>query len=78
LGAERQIANVAAGTEATDAVNKGQLDVAIAGVGGAVGDLDAAAVKYDDAAGKERVTLGGSAGTVIANVGNGVNAGDAA
>ena len=54
-GGERQITNVAAGTEATDAVNKGQLDVAvanIASIGSAVGDLDAAAVKYDDAAGK--------------------------
>ena len=32
-GNERQITNVAAGTERTDAVNKGQLDDALAGVG---------------------------------------------
>ena len=67
-GLTRQITGVAAGTEATDAVNVGQLGAAIAGVG---------AVKYDDAANKGAITLGGSEGTVIGNVKAGTAAMDA-
>jgi len=78
-GAERQLVNVAAGTEATDAVNKGQLDAAFADVTGNVGAIDAAAVKYDDVAARDRITLGGGAdGTTIANVRAGIVASDAA
>jgi len=44
LGAERQIVNVADGTQATDAVNKGQLDAVVAQVGGTIGaQLDSVA-----------------------------------
>ncbi|MBF6025663.1 beta strand repeat-containing protein [Lysobacter niastensis] len=71
---DRQITNVAAGTEATDAVNKGQLDDAIATVGGNVGVLDAAAVKYDDSTTKDAITLGGAEGTVLNNVKAGTSA----
>jgi autotransporter adhesin len=76
-GLTRQITGVAAGTEATDAVNVGQLGAAIAGVGGDVAQLGAGAVKYDDAASKNAITLGGSEGTVIGNVKAGTAAMDA-
>ncbi len=72
-GAERQITNVAAGTQATDAVNLGQLDAAVAGGGGAANPL---AVSYD-APSKGDLTLGGTGGTMIHGVAAGVNAGDA-
>ncbi|WP_337243465.1 ESPR-type extended signal peptide-containing protein [Luteimonas sp. gir] len=62
-GAERQITNVAAGTEATDAVNLAQLDA----VAGGLGELSANAVIYDDAD-KARISLAGADGTVITNV----------
>ncbi len=39
-GGERQIANVAAGTAPTDAVNLGQLNGAVNGLNGRVGDVD--------------------------------------
>jgi autotransporter adhesin len=62
-GGERQITNVAAGTEDTDAVNKAQLDE----VAGSVGELADSAVQYDDET-KGTVTLGGADGTVVTNV----------
>src|SRR3546814_6016219 len=49
-GNERQVTNVAAGTEATDAVNKSQLD-----------ELADTAVQYDDED-KDTVTLAGGEG----------------
>ena len=77
-GAERQIVNVADGTDATDAVNKRQLEAAVADVSGNVGAIDAAAVKYDDAQARDRITLGGGAdGTTLANVRAGSVASDA-
>ncbi|UNK50049.1 YadA-like family protein [Lysobacter sp. S4-A87] len=76
-GLTRQITGVAAGSESTDAVNVGQLDAAIAGVGGDVGQLVAEAVKYDDAGTKDAITLGGGEGTVIGNVKAGTAAMDA-
>src|SRR5690606_27874703 len=60
---DRQITNVAAGTEDTDAVNKAQLDE----VAGSVGELADSAVQYDDET-KGTVTLGGEDGTVVTNV----------
>ncbi|WP_255492548.1 ESPR-type extended signal peptide-containing protein, partial [Luteimonas sp. RC10] len=62
-GAERQITNVAAGTESTDAVNLAQLEA----VAGGLGELSANAVVYD-AADKARLSLAGADGTVITNV----------
>jgi autotransporter adhesin len=62
-GNERQITNVAAGTEDTDAVNKAQLDE----VAGSVGELADTAVQYDDDS-KGTITLAGEEGTVISNV----------
>jgi autotransporter adhesin len=62
-GSERQITNVADGTQATDAVNKGQLDALAA----QASQTDALAVKYDDAS-KDQVTLGGTSGTRISNL----------
>ncbi|WP_242112340.1 YadA family autotransporter adhesin, partial [Luteimonas aquatica] len=58
-GNERQLTNVAAGTEDTDAVNKGQLDEVAAGV--------ANAVSYDDES-KDSITLEGENGTKIGNL----------
>ncbi|ENX58919.1 MULTISPECIES: YadA-like family protein [Acinetobacter] len=67
----KQVINVAAGTKATDAVNKGQLDSAISNVNNTVNELANNAVKYDDA-NKDKVTLGGGAnGTTITNVKDG-------
>jgi autotransporter adhesin len=68
----RKIAGVAAGTADTDAVNVSQLK----DVQDQVGDIDALAVKYDDAS-KGSITLGGSAGTQIKNVADGTENGDA-
>ena len=66
----KQITNVAAGTNATDAVNKGQLDSAINNVASDVTQLSNNAVKYDTAS-KDQITLGGTNGTTITNVKNG-------
>ncbi|MEG2693095.1 MAG: YadA-like family protein [Acinetobacter sp.] len=66
----KQITNVAAGTNATDAVNKGQLDSAINNVASDVTQLSNNAVKYDSTS-KDQITLGGTNGTTITNVKNG-------
>ncbi|USA51822.1 YadA-like family protein [Acinetobacter sp. C26G] len=66
----KQVTNVAAGTNATDAVNKGQLDSAISNVNNNVNELANNAVKYDDAK-KDKITLGGADGTTITNVKDG-------
>jgi autotransporter adhesin len=66
----KQVTNVAAGTNATDAVNKGQLDSAINNVNNNVNQLANNAVKYDDAT-KDKITLGGVNGTTISNVKDG-------
>jgi autotransporter adhesin len=63
VGAERQITNVAAGSALTDAVNVGQLT----GVAGQITALSNLAVLYDSPL-KDRITLGGLAGTTIGNV----------
>jgi autotransporter adhesin len=65
VGSERQITNMAAGTEATDAVNLAQLDAAVADVNGALADLNA--VSYADVS-RNRVSFAGNGGTVLANV----------
>ncbi|MGF6869214.1 autotransporter adhesin [Paraburkholderia sp. GAS205] len=44
-GAERQITNVAAGTQATDAVNVGQLNNAIGGLNNSISNVDRSAAK---------------------------------
>ncbi|AKM10705.1 hypothetical protein [Croceicoccus naphthovorans] len=66
VGSERKITNVAAGTEATDAANVGQ-------VGAVQADVDAladSAVQYDDGT-YASVTLQGASGTVVTNVADG-------
>ncbi|KAB2654884.1 calcium-binding protein [Brucella tritici] len=65
-GNERQITNVAGGTQATDAVNVRQLQ----SVADDVAAVDDRAVKYDGALGdpKDTITLEGTAGTTITNV----------
>ncbi|MFW1772450.1 trimeric autotransporter adhesin Ata [Acinetobacter seifertii] len=60
----KQITNVADGVNAKDAVNKGQLDDLAAKQNA----TDNAAVKYDDAKNKDKVTLKGKDGTVLDNV----------
>ncbi|WP_430391247.1 ESPR-type extended signal peptide-containing protein [Dyella sp. 20L07] len=62
---DRQITNVAAGTQATDAVNKAQLDATVDGLiqGSALGN----AVSYDSPD-RSVATFAGSAGTKLANV----------
>ncbi len=60
----KQITNVADGVNAKDAVNKGQLDDLAAKQNA----TDDAAVKYDDAKSKDKVTLKGKDGTVLDNV----------
>ncbi|MDV7654786.1 trimeric autotransporter adhesin Ata [Acinetobacter baumannii] len=60
----KQITNVADGINAKDAVNKGQLDNLVAKQNA----TDDAAVKYDDAKTKDKVTLKGKDGTVLDNV----------
>ena len=62
----KTIQNVADAMNATDAVNKGQLDSAINNVN----QLANNAVKYDDAT-KDKITLGGANGTTISNVKDG-------
>ncbi|WP_287911406.1 YadA-like family protein, partial [Acinetobacter sp.] len=67
----KTIKNVANAVNATDAVNKGQLDSAINNVNNNVNELANNAVKYDDAS-KDKITLGGGAnGTTITNVKDG-------
>jgi len=65
-GSERQITDVAAGTENTDAVNLAQLNE----VGDNIGDLEATVVKYDDKT-KAQITLEGESGTLLTNVSRG-------
>ncbi|WP_085838182.1 trimeric autotransporter adhesin Ata [Acinetobacter baumannii] len=60
----KQITNVADGINAKDAVNKSQLDNLTAKQNA----TDDAAVKYDDAKTKDKVTLKGKDGTVLDNV----------
>ena len=68
----KTIQNVANAVNATDAVNKGQLDSAISNVNNSVNELANNAVKYDGAS-KDKITLGGGAnGTTITNVKNGM------
>ncbi|UIP25047.1 YadA-like family protein [Acinetobacter towneri] len=62
-----KISGVEAGTNTKDAVNKGQLDALAAQQAAS----DNAAVKYDDAAVKDKITLGGANGTTISNVKDG-------
>ncbi len=62
-----KITGIEAGTSSKDAVNKGQLDTLAAQQAA----TDSAAVKYDNAATKDKVTLGGAAGTTITNVKDG-------
>ncbi|WP_110982612.1 trimeric autotransporter adhesin Ata [Acinetobacter baumannii] len=60
----KKITNVADGINAKDAVNKGQLD----NLAAKQHATDDAAVKYDDAKTKDKVTLKGKDGTVLDNV----------
>ncbi|MDV7514072.1 trimeric autotransporter adhesin Ata [Acinetobacter baumannii] len=60
----KKITNVADGVNAKDAVNKGQLD----NLAAKQNATDDAAVKYDDAKTKDKVTLKGKDGTVLDNV----------
>ncbi|MFW1673213.1 trimeric autotransporter adhesin Ata [Acinetobacter baumannii] len=60
----KQVTNVADGVNAKDAVNKGQLD----NLAAKQNATDDAAVKYDDAKTKDKVTLKGKDGTVLDNV----------
>jgi len=61
------LGNVADGSAIHDAVNKGQLDAAVANIAGGLGDLADSAVKYDDSD-DEQVTLAGANGTRISNL----------
>ncbi|MEP6906720.1 MAG: YadA-like family protein, partial [Pseudoxanthomonas sp.] len=65
-GAERQITNVAAGSEDTDAVNLAQVRAMTSGLG----DLAANAVVYDNAD-KDALMLAGADGTRISNLADG-------
>ncbi|MDC5096773.1 trimeric autotransporter adhesin Ata [Acinetobacter baumannii] len=60
----KQITNVADGINAKDAVNKSQLD----NLAAKQNATDDAAVKYDDAKTKDKVTLKGKDGTILDNV----------
>ncbi|MGF7130393.1 autotransporter adhesin [Paraburkholderia sp. EB58] len=79
-GSERQITNVAAGVEGTDAVNVNQLNAVASQAAATAAKVDGA-VMYDTNAdgsvNKNSVTLGGDSGTVIHNVADGVVATDA-
>ncbi len=68
-----KLSNVAAGTQATDAVNLGQLTSAVSA---GMSQVSAMAVNYDTAA-LDSVTLGGANGTSIHNVAAGVVGNDA-
>ncbi|MFM0080145.1 YadA-like family protein [Paraburkholderia sediminicola] len=73
IGSERTIVNVAAGKQATDAVNYAQLQAA--GLkSDASGNATNSFVAYDDAT-SGKVTLGGVAGTTLTNVAAGVVSG---
>ncbi|WP_345815548.1 YadA-like family protein [Paraburkholderia sp. PREW-6R] len=77
-GAERQIINVANGTNGTDAINLSQLTAMGANINSS-GVVTNAFVAYDDTT-KGKVTLGGSGATkavTITNVANGVSGSDA-
>jgi autotransporter adhesin len=80
-GSERQITNVAAGTEDTDAVNVGQLNSTLANSGLVDSNGNTMdAVVYDPGSNRGQVTLGGGGATapvVLTNVANGVNQYDA-
>ena len=65
-GSLRQITNVAAGTQATDAATVGQVQGAVAALEAALGN----GVQYDNAA-QTSVTLAGAGGTTISNVADG-------
>jgi len=65
-GGERQIVNVAAGTADTDAVNLKQLK-AVGLTVDTSGNVTNAFVAYDDST-KDKVTLGGAAGTTLTNL----------
>ncbi|MBB5772899.1 autotransporter adhesin [Brevundimonas vesicularis] len=67
VGAERQLTNVAAGSEDTDAVNLRQLR----GVATGIEALAALAVTYDDSTAAS-LTLGGATGTRITNLSAGL------
>ncbi len=69
---ERQLVNVAAGTAATDAVNKGQLDSAIAGVSGAANPFFASesvnlTTNLPAATGVDAIAMGASANAAADN-----------
>jgi autotransporter adhesin len=65
-GNERQITNVAAGTQDTDAVNVAQLN----DITGDLSDLEANAVAYEDES-KDTLTLEGADGTTVSNLADG-------
>ncbi|MCF9035490.1 YadA-like family protein [Acinetobacter nectaris] len=72
----KSITGIAAGVNATDAVNKGQLDSAVNNVNNTVNTLSTTAVQYDKNAdgsvNKGRVTLGdGTNATTLTNVADG-------
>ncbi|MDP9651218.1 ESPR-type extended signal peptide-containing protein, partial [Paraburkholderia caledonica] len=78
VGSERQIINVANGTNGTDAVNVQQLQ-AMGGTFNSSGVVTNAFVAYDDTT-KSKVTLGGAGSTkavTLTNVANGVATSDA-
>ena len=78
VGSERQIINVANGTNGTDAVNVQQLQ-AMGGIINSSGVVTNAFVAYDDTT-KGKVTFGGSGATkavTLTNVANGVATSDA-
>ncbi|WP_025599086.1 YadA-like family protein [Burkholderia sp. WSM2230] len=78
VGAERQVINVANGTNGTDAVNVQQLQ-AMGGVINSSGVVTNAFVAYDDTT-KSKVTLGGAGTTnavTLTNVANGIATNDA-
>ncbi|WP_350656624.1 YadA-like family protein [Psychrobacter sp. S1-30-MNA-CIBAN-0213] len=81
-GIYRQITGVAAGTADSDAVNVSQLKAVSDALGDSNASLNNAAVQYDknpdDTVNKGSITLGGgTGGTTITNVANGVGATDA-
>ncbi|MBU3846184.1 MAG: YadA-like family protein, partial [Candidatus Acinetobacter avistercoris] len=61
---DNKISGLAAGTAATDAVNKSQLDA----IAASATAIDNSSVKYDDAGTKDKITLAGATGTTISNV----------
>ncbi|MFL9917316.1 YadA-like family protein [Paraburkholderia fungorum] len=66
VGSERQVVNVAAGTQATDAVNYAQLQAAGLKTDTS-GNATNSFVAYDDTT-KSNATLGGASGTTLTNV----------